>query len=163
MKRIVLLAIVLLALLGGITPAQAQDAYVGVTYLDAQNDIGIASGWKLFGGWNASKFFGIEGSYRDMGTFENDAGTVRSDVEAFEFSARGIFPAGKVIAIFGKLGYSRINEKISGVGGTLRRNQAIYGVGIDFNLKKVGIRAEWEGFDEISDLESFGLGSYYRF
>jgi len=164
MKRTVVLTVALTALLCVATPARAEGGYVGLGYLETEVDVDTSSGWKVFAGYNAIPFFGIEGSYRDMGEFKSDSPDVKSEVEAFEFSARGILPLGKAFEIFGKLGWSRINEDLSGtLSGSLRQNQAIYGAGVAFNLKPIGFRAEWERFDAGTRADSFSLSVYARF
>jgi len=151
-------------LLTAASAIHAGQGYVGASYLNTEVDVDISGGWKIFGGYNTIKYFGVEGSYRDMGTFDNQGATTRSDADAIEFSVRGILPIGKSFELFGKIGYSRINEDLSGmVTGSFRRNQAIYGAGVDLKLKRIGIRAEWEKFETGGDPDSFGLGLYYRF
>ena len=57
-------------------PAWAGNGYVGASYMDSSAEFRIAaesfdisdSGWKIFGGYDFIKYFGVEGTYYDLAT-----------------------------------------------------------------------------------------------
>lgn len=96
--------------------------YVGASFVQSDSDFETAvdnfeaddSSWKAFAGFTFLKFFALEGTYRDFGSFEDSSGgnTVAADLEGFDLSARGIVPIGKVIGLFAKVGYANVQQDI---------------------------------------------------
>jgi hypothetical protein len=118
------------------------------------------------------KHFGLEVSYRDLGSHDDTIGAnnINVDIESFDVCARGILPVSQRIALFAKAGYANIsNDGTLDVGGTLQNFdeddwELMYGVGVEFKLlKKFGLRAEWETYDVDGDLNSLSAGAFFRF
>ena len=183
MKRT--LAVAVLAICGLWLPASAGEGYVGLSYIDTEADFGTSAsgvsydassdGWKLFGGYNLMKYFGVEATYYSLGSFDETIGSesISADVQVFDLCGRGILPIGKVFSVFARLGYSSVKVDLD-VTDTVpmpMTNSAsttdwelLYGIGIGVNLgRNFGLRAEWESWDVETSLDAWSLGVVYRF
>jgi len=155
-------------------------AYVGASFVQTDSEFKTAfdnfdaddTSYKIFGGIDFLKHFGLEASYRDLGSHDDTMGadSISVDIEAFDLCARGIIPFGKRFAVFGKAGYANISvDGNLDIGGSISDFdeddwELMYGVGVDIKLLKfLGIRAEWETYDVEDDLNSFSAGAYFRF
>ena len=161
-------------------PALAQEGYVGASYLSssAEFDTFIASfnpdgdGWKIFAGYNINKYFGIEGTYYDLGGLEDTEGldTFSADIDAFDVSFRGILPLGKVFQLTAKIGYASVSIDSAASSPLLTVTaegsewEVLYGVGAEVKLgKSFGVRADWEFFDVEGELDAWSVGGFFRF
>jgi hypothetical protein len=173
-KRAIPLAM-LIVLASVASPAYA-NFYAGASYLqtdaefeDAANEFDADdSSFKIFGGFNFGKFLGIEASYRDLGNQQDSAGAAMLDVdlEAYDISARGTLPIGKLLGIFAKVGYANIAIDGNIGGGSIDDDdwELLYGVGLDVYLgKRFGVRGEWEEYDVEDSLNSLSVGAFIRF
>ena len=155
----------------------------------------ISSGntsWKVFGGYQFNESFGIEAAYARLGKFGGTSavtapaagtGTGTWDASAFSVAAVGYLPVheNRVYA-FGKLGvaYTHLGVSVvapNGAGSAVfspvnDRGNLMLGFGMRFDLtKKVGLRAEWEHFNNVGDGSSTGqsaidiwsISAQYRF
>jgi OOP family OmpA-OmpF porin len=173
MKRILTVAVV--AICGLCLPAWAGDGYVGASYMSSsadfqiglENDSADSDGWKIFGGYNLMKYFGVELTYYDLGSFDPTEGDdpINADITVFDFAARGILPLGERFALFARLGYSTVDVDFgSGDGSSARDWEVLYGIGASVDLgKSFGIRAEWESWNVETSLDAWSLGAYFRF
>jgi OOP family OmpA-OmpF porin len=179
-KRVVPLAAALLAVAVA-SGARADTAfYVGASFVQTDSEFETAvdnfeaddSSFKIFGGFNFIKWVGVEASYRDLGTHSDTSGadSIDVDIEAFDVNARGILPLGKVIGLFGKVGYGLISTDGSlDVGGSISDFdeddwELMYGAGVDvYIFKRLGLRAEWEEYDVEDSLNSLSVGAFFRF
>ncbi len=175
-----LLPVLLLLIVASFATSAHAEFYLGASYLstDAEFDTAVDnfdtddSSYKFFGGFTMFKFFGLEASYRDLGTHMQTVGTstVDVDLDSFDVEARGILPIGK-LKLFAKVGYALIGQD-----GTFDDNgtlssideddwELLYGVGAEFHFGGFfGLRAEWETYDVSSaDLNSFSAGAVFRF
>ena len=144
--------------------AQAADWYVGgaVGQSDAKVDTtGTTSsdktdtGYKLFAGARLSPNLAIEGGFADMGKASFSDGTTSGSLKlsAVYLDAVGILPLNPQWDLYGRLGLSSSNLKVTGsVGGATgsdsdRTVQPHFGLGGQYKLSKtVALRAEWERF-----------------
>ena len=129
------------------------------------------TGWKVFGGYQLSKNWAVEGAYVDLGkattktTATGPAGeyTGEGKTKGWSFSGVGTLPVSDSFAVFGKLGAflwdvdSKCN-KVSGAGScAASTNNAsgtdlTYGIGVKYDFtKNVGLRVEWERFKNTGD------------
>ena len=127
------------------------------------------NGFKVFGGFRFVKFFGVEGSYVDLGSPDEDldvpVGTnLKVDLTAWDAYAVGILPIGEVFEVFGKAGFIWWDADLD-ISGTLSASDSdsgsdpAYGVGVAFRLGKlIAIRGEYERF-EIEDTDNVSLTS----
>lgn len=125
------------------------------------------TGWKAIAGFKFTPNWAVEGTYTRFGNAEAPApGDFSAKAKAFSAFGVGIFPAGPV-DLFLKAGLSRIKAE-GNVGAVLfddNKTEFAYGAGAQFNLGKVGFRAEYEKYDTdvIGDLDVISLGVVFTF
>jgi OOP family OmpA-OmpF porin len=122
-------------------------------------------GWKVFVGRDLSKYFGLELSYADAGEAEvvgpSSADTLNVHPQLATLSGKLEIPFGKRFSILGKVGltYFKTDYERTGVFRTMPSGddgvEPSLGAGFGFKVSRaVGIRAEWEHFND-----AVGLGS----
>lgn len=137
----------------------------GVSYDD--NDMA----YKIFGGYNFGLVplvnVAIEGSYVDFGTAEGNvpggsAETSVTGLDAFGLVGVNMGP----VSLFGKVGAIYWDGEASALGQTADDSgtDPAYGVGLQFQLLSIAIRAEYEIFalDEV-DIGFLSAGVSYTF
>jgi OOP family OmpA-OmpF porin len=176
MRATKLFAAAILALGGlvAVSQASAQGFYIGASAgkSDIDNDIAIPglitsgtvdgkdTGFKIFGGYQFSQYFGLDLAYVDLGKASYGGsyfgspvtgGTV--EVWGLNFSAVGTYPLNPSFAVFGKLGLFSWEAKWSDVTGgvpfssTDNGADLSIGVGLSYNFtKNFSARFEWERF-----------------
>lgn len=143
-------------------------------------------GYKIFGGYQFSKYFALEGGYFDLGEFGFNAstappGTLSGDtrIRGLNLDPVGILPITQNFSAFLRAGvnYAETKSRFSSSGSvTAPRNrdqrEANYkaGVGLQYNITQaLGVRAEAERYriedaiDNEGDVDLFSLGLVYRF
>ena len=134
---------------------------------------GSDTSYKAFGGFTFVKFVGLEASYYDFGTLEDEIapGTdVEVDFSGYGLAVVGILPLGGHFDLFGKAGVVvwDTSTSISGITGDEEDdgNDLVYGAGFRFKFAKlIGIRLEYERFDiEAADsVDMASAGIEFRF
>jgi hypothetical protein len=178
-----ILVVVAVTLCGVCLPAWAaegQEGYIGASYMNTGADFETAvetfdtdsGGWKIFGGYNFIKYFGIEATYYDLGSFDETQNntTLSADIKVYDLSGRGILPLGKRFEVFARLGYSNVSVEATTSTPLATTTvdaddwELLYGIGLGLKLgERFGIRAEWESWDVETSLDSWSLGGYFRF
>lgn len=155
----------------GDTPSSAKDYEFGTTNFYAGLGIGRSrysdfnktsgdmdsEGWKLFGGYQFNKYFGVEGGYVNLNDMTSTLGTVRTniDTDGWALAAVASYPVTKKLSVMGKLGgaylLSDINTK-NGAALTVRTGHdeldPNYGAGVSYAVyDNLNLRLEWERFD----------------
>jgi OOP family OmpA-OmpF porin len=193
MRATTIIAAAVLALGAGITAPQAsaQGFYVGgsVGRSDADDSNAVPdlitsgtvdgkdSGYKIFGGYQFNPYFGLELAWVDLGTASYSGsfsglpvtgGTVKTS--GFNFSAVGTWPVGAGFALFGKVGAfaweSRQSDVTGGAPFSTKENggDVSFGLGASYDFtKNIGIRAEWERFKAVGDIDLLSVGLVYKF
>ncbi|MBL8269994.1 outer membrane beta-barrel protein [Steroidobacter sp.] len=172
MRKAILATLLLVA--SGATMAADNGIYLGASIGDANIDIkqGLAqvdsddTGYKFIAGIRPLDWFGIEASYVNFGKPKD--GSLAADADGI--SGFGVFflPAGPV-DVFVKGGLISFDSSISvdGVGDIYRKDGTdfAYGVGVQFRLLSLGIRAEYEKFeiDNVKDANMLSIGVTYTF
>lgn len=167
MKRTLGVAVVLVAALMLFAPTSDAGIYAGASVTQTALDIDDVdfdeddTGLKVFGGWTFFKFFGLEASYYDMGSLDNESDSV--DLTAFGLVARGIIPVGEHLELFAKTGYMAWDAEAS--FGDDDDFDLTYGVGAAWVFGgHISIRAEYEILDvDGADVDLFSLGAAFRF
>ena len=162
-KHAVIRASLLLAIAGVFVsaPASAQ-WYVGAGAGSAQakldsngavqgNDSREASG-KIFGGYQFTPNWGIEGQYVYLGKydFSSAGGGGSYKPESWGMAATGTIPLANNFYLMGKLGaaFNRLSD--SNFGGD-NKTDVLAGVGVGYNFNaNWGIRVEYENFGKIT-------------
>src|SRR5690554_3204068 len=138
--------------------------------LDWLDDIGASTddkdtAFKLFAGYQFNPNFAVEASYVDFGDFTASgmltdgfniaSGNVEGSIDGFGFALVGRLPIDAGFSVFGKLGLIAWDGKVSGV---VRGNGEVifdardsyddvdpfYGVGVEYVVNQVMVRAEFE-------------------
>jgi OmpA-OmpF porin, OOP family len=166
MKHSIIIAAI--AALAAPLAAQADNAYIGANVGRAEQKISIdstsikenATGFKLYGGYDYTKNFGVEGGYVDFRKVEKSAlgYGASSKPSAIYLAATGTLPLNEQFSLFGKLGvafsHTEVNAWAPGFfGNTTTKNQtnAMIGVGASFALdKKISFVAEYENFGKVA-------------
>jgi OmpA-OmpF porin, OOP family len=211
MNRAITITIATVALLSAV-PAHAQ-WYAGITAgesrikmngenLNAQFlDFGYSdvrtqtdtrdTAFRIFGGYQINRYFGIEAGYADLGKF-----SIRTDVvptgtferriktTGFDISVVGTLPVTSKLALFARAGAFMSERKtsfvtsgdielLSGVrGSTERQTKATFGVGATYDFtKNIALRAEVsqtrkyldELLSENHNIDVYSMGVQYRF
>jgi OOP family OmpA-OmpF porin len=178
MKR---LALVILLIALAAPGAALAEGFIGASFLDASidgeiEDAGVDldaddTGYKIYGGFNAGKFFRFEMAYIDFGSPEAESGGVDVSVDptAWDGFAVLVIPIGGFFEIFGKLGLvTWETDVVTSALGSFDTDgtDPAYGAGIAIKLGQLlAIRAEYErfDFDGFDPLDSVSAGLDLRF
>jgi OOP family OmpA-OmpF porin len=188
MKTIRIIAASLL--LAGATPAAAQGYLgfgVGKSDYDSGNIIpdlitsgsvdGKDTGFKIFGGYQFNPHFAVEIAYVDLGkaSYSGNFGALPVTGGSLETwglnaSAVGILPLHPSFELFGKIGIfgweSKARDTTGGIPFSGKADDAdvSLGLGMAFNIaRNVSIRAEWERFKAVDDIDLLSLGLAFKF
>jgi len=144
-------------------------------------------GYKLFGGYQFSRYFALEGGYFDLGEFGFTAttsppGTLDGDMRlrGVNLDALGILPFTDRFSAFARVGvnYAEAKDHFSGSGSVIvpdpdrdeRATNYKFGLGLQYDITEaLGLRAEAERYrinDAVGnkgDIDLFSIGLVYRF
>ena len=138
-------------------------------------------GWKVFIGRDFSNYFGLELSYADPGKAEitgpaSSPGTLDVHSRLVSFQGKLEIPIGKLLTVLAKAGLTYFNVDYQRTGSYLVLPsgddglEPSIGLGVGVNLsKRVGIRAEWENFNDAvggtgqGNIEMVTASLLYRF
>lgn len=146
--------------------ASLGQANIDINNINAPRIDGDDTGFKFIVGLRPLDWFGVEASYVNFGEVEQG----RLAAEGDGISAFGVFflPVGP-IDLFAKGGLISFTTNIDRDGiGTIYREDGTdlaYGVGAQFRLLSLGIRAEYEKFDidDTRDANMLSIGVTYTF
>ena len=177
MRKAILFAVALFAL--PVLPAVAADngfylgGSIGQANLkvdDLSNGISTADfdgddmAWKLIAGFRPLDWLGLEASYVNFGEPEDTVlgQKLKAEGDGISAFAVGFLPTGPV-DLFAKVGLISWDSKISGTFDDDGTDLA-YGVGAQFRVLGLSIRAEYEKFDVSDvDLDMISVGLTYTF
>lgn len=171
-------ALVPAALLGTSAPALAADngIYIGgsvgqanvevddISGLTGEDFKGDDTGFKFIVGIRPLDWLAVEANYVDFGSPEDTVmGTkVKGDGDGITASVLGFLPLGPV-DLFARAGLISWDTKVEGLDtdGT----DLAYGVGAQFRVWSISVRAEYEIFDadEIDELNMVSIGATFTF
>lgn len=131
--------------------------------------------YKLQLGYQFNQNFAVEGGYIDLGkggyaaSFTGGVANASVKATGWNISAVGILPINDTFSVFGKVGAidAKVEANVSatGTGGTASGSasatkwKTLWGVGATYNLsKQVGIRLEYEEFNNLGDKNTTGEG-----
>jgi OOP family OmpA-OmpF porin len=114
-------------------------------------------GWKIFGGYRFSPYFGLEGSYADLG---NSSGGVKYAVHSWNVAGVGRLPFGSGFYLQGKVGaaFTRTQSTPFGqtVGNTNYKTNVLLGGGFGYDFPSgVGVLAEAEWYGRTGNPTAF--------
>lgn len=129
------------------------------------NDIG----YKVFGGYNFSRYFAVEAAYFDSGVLTDElfGFDLEFGLDGFLASAVGRVPVSDAFSLFARLGVASYDSKVSFGFDSQRDHQSdlSYAAGGELTFgERWGLRIEFESID-ISDGDFYMLGvsGLYRF
>ena len=172
---------------GGLSGIDTTLAGYGVTSASTVGD--TATAWKLLGGYQINKYFGVEGAYAKLGQYSISstvsapgAGLGAATWEAnnvWSLAALGYVPIQDHFSAFGKLGvaYSKVNFNYSDTVGDVvsagkNTTSPLFGVGLKFDFnERASLRGEFERYQNLGDstitgqssVNVWSLGMQYRF
>jgi len=154
--------------------------------VSSMSDDGSDIGYKLFGGYQFTKNFAIEGGYFNLGEFDFSAtvlpgaidGTI--EIDGVNFDLVGFLPLTKKFSLFARAGinYAETNDTFSTTGivplsttsASRRDTNGKFGAGLQYSFNDaVGMRFEAEryrindGVGNTDNADLVSLGIVYRF
>jgi len=127
-----------------------------------------ATGYKLIAGWRFLDWLAVEGNYIDFGSGDDSiSGTkVEAEADGVSLSAVGFLPVGPV-DLFARVGAVDWSSDLSSPGidnGDDDGTDLTYGIGAQFRVWSLSIRAEYEIFDvSDADLDMISVGVTWTF
>ncbi len=158
--------------------AQAGDFYLGASVgssdleLDSATRVNFdATGYKAFVGYKFMRFLGVELGYTDFGDPSETVNGTQFDAEVQMLAlwAIGILPVSPRLDLYGRLGWSAWDSKVTIDRGSPADNDGNdlgFGFGISYNItRKFGLQLEWENYQlEGSNEATFtSVGVRYTF
>jgi len=142
---------------------EVENITVGSTIGDFKGD---DTSWKLIAGIRPLDWFGVEASYVNFGEPEDRIGgqKVKADGDGISAFAVGFLAVGP-IDLFAKGGLISWDSKLARSGFDEDGTDFAYGVGAQFRLLGLSVRAEYEIFDaeDVEDLNMLSIGVTYTF
>lgn len=180
-KHIALVATAALGLSAAPTYAADNGIYLGASVGESgvsyEDDFGgenfsidaDSTGYKAIVGWRFLDWLAVEANYVDLGSPDDDVGdaTVEADVSGLSLSAVGFVPIGpvdlyaRVGAIDWEADLKASNLGVESADGT----DLTYGVGAQFRVWSLSLRAEYERFDldQADTVDMLSLGVTWTF
>lgn len=164
-KKIVALLGFLAAAAAGPAAAQDKGVYVGAaagvvqyqTYCD--NRAGVCDdkdgGARVFLGYQFNKYVALEGAYAYMGSVNVAGPGVDTETKTEGFDLLGVFtiPLTDRFSLLGKAGAYRMRatteDPLNGINTGETSAGFAYGVGVGYDLGKLGIRGEFLRYDNV--------------
>ena len=184
-RRILSVVLCSLLALAAAPAARAGKFFVGASIgqstvetspIEIETDIdfkGDDTGYKLFGGYALTKFVTFELAAFDLGTISDSVFIydVSTDVYGASAAVTANLPLFKIASLYGKLGLGwwRVDGRQTN-GDMLppfkdSGTDAMWGLGLRFNVGRIGIRGEFEVFEleDADEVALVSLGLEYRF
>lgn len=139
--------------LGLVGPAQAEGLYIGGSaggsHFKGDSLGGVetdrsSTGAKLFGGYQLTPNFALEGGYVDLGKFKSSAGQLKA--QGVYLDAVGTVPISGPWAAIGRVGV--FNSKVdNSLASSDRGTSAKLGAGLQYTIdRNLSVQGEWERY-----------------
>ena len=187
--RKAILAILGVAALAAAVPAAAQDRglYLGgsvglARYKDTCDDLqvlgatscdGEDAAFRIFAGYSFSRYFAVETAYVNLGNVAAAVGGVISDADTDGMDLTTVLtvPLFDRLSAFGKIGFYRLRTTIESAGVRSGETDSgfTYGLGVGYDLGRLGIRFDWSRYDNIraitgeDSVDVYSVGALFRF
>jgi OmpA-OmpF porin, OOP family len=136
--------------------------------------------WRAFGGYQFNQYFALELGFGDLGEATGSGALGSFDIEvkeAWDLSAMISLPVSTRLSALLRLGAYRTRTTVDQQGPTIgsvhdaQTNSGFtYGAGAEYSLGKLGVRAEWQRYDNTAtgtqaedDIDVFSVGLLFRF
>jgi len=144
---------------GALAGGMYAGAGIGNTFFSSEIDDAVeqiknidenSTAWKIFGGFNGSRFIGVEGGYRSFGSVES---TVSDQVFKSKTSGWDVEALGRVqvaiVDIFAKAGAMFWSSEVTLLGNTMDDSGTdfFWGLGAGVHFGAIGARLEWESVE----------------
>lgn len=122
-----------------------------------------STGFKAIAGWRFLDWLAVEGNYVDLGSGDDNVlgEKIETDINGVSLSAVGFLPVGPV-DLFARVGAINWNADLEapglGISGSDDGTDLTYGIGAQFRVWSLSLRAEYEIFD-ISDADTVDMVS----
>jgi hypothetical protein len=120
-------------------PASARvylGAGLGVAHIDSSE-----VSWKILGGYQHDRHWGIEAAYTDLGSYQG------SDANSLSLAFTGTLPLDRRWAIVGKAGVASNRTRIA---GSSDHADALLGIGVAYTVsRRFGWRLEYEHYGKV--------------
>lgn len=122
-----------------------------------------STGFKAIAGWRFLDWVAVEANYVDLGSGDDNVlgEKIETDINGVSLSAVGFVPVGPV-DLFARVGAINWNADLEapglGISGSDDGTDLTYGVGAQFRVWSLSLRAEYEIFD-ISDADNVDMVS----
>ncbi|MGW8390869.1 porin family protein [Pseudoduganella sp. HUAS MS19] len=108
----------------------------------------------VFGGYKFDENFSVEAGFRRGGKWDD------LKVNQLALSVIGSVPVADQVAVYGRLGYNRVEWKYD--GDKEHDNKAMYGIGVSYQFaKEISGRVEWQR--PTSDAQNISVGVAFHF
>lgn len=136
--------------------AAGTQAHLGTSALSDNDSTGV----KVFGGYNLSSRYAVEGAYDYTDGYRDEGHKVK--VQSTSISLVGNFPVSQRLTAFGKVGVAYQDVKEAGFGSSSDVNPVL-GVGVKYQVSKDwSVRAEQEFTHKVGEISvdqsRFSLG-----
>lgn len=127
-----------------------------------------ANGFKLIAGWRFIDWLSVEANYIDFGSGDDviEGEKIETSADALSLSAVGFLPVGPV-DLFARVGAVDWSADLSSPSfGSFSDDgtDLTYGLGLQFRLGSLGLRAEYEIFDfDGADVDMLSVGVTWTF
>jgi OmpA-OmpF porin, OOP family len=151
--------------------AHAEGAYIGVNISHATQKLSADAGgslketdtgYKLYGGTQLTKNFGVEVGYVDLGDGDTSASdgintvSISAKPKSLYLAAVGTLPLNEQLSLFAKAGVSANRTKVTVTfngtsdSDTEKKTTAMFGVGASYNFtKNFSLVGEYENFGDV--------------
>jgi OOP family OmpA-OmpF porin len=139
-------------------------ADIGLTRFD-----GVAGSNTSIGGFvgvRLTEHLALEGAYRRLGEFDEQAGALKVTVAAKQaaLSLVGFLPVSAGLTVYGRIGYNRLtaDASVASVSAGKTSNKALYGAGVSYALTPV-MSVRIEATKAASDTTNISVGAAFKF
>ena len=136
--------------------------------------------WRAFGGYQVNQYFALELGFGDLGAATGSGGAGSFSIEvkqAWDLSAMISLPVSTRLSGLLRLGAYRVRTTVDQQGPTFgslheadTNSGFTYGAGAEYSLGKLGLRAEWQRYDNAAtgtlaedDIDVLSVGLLFRF
>jgi len=129
-----------------------------------------ATGYKVIAGWRFLDWLSVEGNYVDLGSGDDNVQgqRIETDIDGISLAVVGFLPIGPV-DLFARVGAIDWSADLSapgtGISGSDDGTDLTYGVGAQFRVWGLSLRAEYEVFDvsDIDTVDMISVGATWTF